>query len=88
MDPEEIRSRIKKIIHHVTNIPVTSIDDNASFQDDLDLDSLALLELGVGIDYEFKLGIEDLEKTLASITSLPASVEFVRSQLAERVATV
>lgn len=84
MNADEIRDRIKKIIHNVTNIPVDRIADNASFQDDLNLDSLALLELGVGIDYEFKLEIEDLEESLASITSLPASVEFVRGQLLER----
>ena len=86
MEPLEIRNRIKEIIHNVTNIPVVEIADDASFSDDLALDSLALLEVGVDIDYEFKLGIDDLEENLASIATLPATVDFVSRQLSSRAA--
>ncbi len=61
MNPEEIRQQIKVIIANVTGISPQEIPDNASFQDDLDLDSLSLLEVGVDVDYTFKLGLPEEE---------------------------
>jgi acyl carrier protein len=82
MDVEEIRTKIKEIISNVTNIDVDEIGDNASFVDDLQLDSLSLLEIGVDVDYEFKLGVP--EERLGELRTVGDSVALVQQVLAEK----
>lgn len=59
MEPTEIRDKIKQIIANVTSLDPGQIGDADAFVDDLDLDSLSLLEIGVDIDYEFKLNLPE-----------------------------
>ena len=47
MSSEQILTRIKEIIADVADLELTDIADNATFDKDLDLDSLSLLEIGV-----------------------------------------
>lgn len=75
LGPEEIRQKIKEIIANVTNIDPTEIADNASFIEDLSLDSLSLLEIGVDVDYEFKLGVP--EERLQELRTVQDSVDLV-----------
>ncbi len=82
MDAPEVRAKIKEIVSTVSNIPVAEIDDHASYQDDLGLDSLTLLEIGVDMDYEFKLGLP--EDQLQEIRSVQDAVDVVMACLAER----
>ena len=84
MDVEEIRAKIKEIISNVTNIGVEEIEDGASFVDDLQLDSLSLLEIGVDVDYEFKLGVP--EEKLGELRTVADSVALVQQVLAEKAA--
>jgi acyl carrier protein len=86
MQTEEIRVQIKQIISNVTSIPVDEIPDGASFRDDLDLDSLSLLEIGVDMDYEFKLGLP--EEALQGLATLPEAVSLVERRLDEKAAEV
>lgn len=85
-DDDHVRQRIKKIIFNVTRIPVERIADDAAFRQDLELDSLSLLEIGVDLDYEFQLGLEDLEQRLGDLPTVDHVVGFVRQRLAERSA--
>ena len=75
MDVVEIRTRIKEIIANVTNIDPAEIGDTASFVEDLQLDSLSLLEIGVDVDYEFKLGVP--EERLGELRTVQDSVDLV-----------
>lgn len=84
MDVEQIRSKIKDVISNVTNIDPAEIGDRASFVDDLQLDSLSLLEIGVDVDYEFKLGVP--EERLGELRTVQDAVELVQQCLAERAA--
>ncbi|MCP3963366.1 MAG: acyl carrier protein [bacterium] len=84
MDVEQIRSKIKDVISNVTNIEPGEIGDQASFIDDLQLDSLSLLEIGVDVDYEFKLGVP--EERLGELRTVQDAVELVQQCLAERAA--
>ena len=59
MEVQEIGAKIKEIIADVANLDAEEIDDQATFVEDLSLDSLSLLEIGVDIDYHFKLGVPD-----------------------------
>ncbi len=82
MDVEEIRTRIKEIISNVTGIEPQQIGDDASYVDDLQLDSLSLLEIGVDVDYEFKLGVP--EERLGEIRTVDDAVALVQEVLAAK----
>lgn len=82
MTAHEIGVKVKEIIQNVTNIPAAEIGDTASFKEELDLDSLSLLEIGVDVDYAFKLGLPDEE--LQSIDTVEQAVALVRRVLSGR----
>lgn len=82
MDVPEMKSRIKEIISNITNIDPEEIEDSASFTQDLDLDSLSLLEIGVDVDYEFQLGLP--EERMRGIDSVNQTVELVQERLREK----
>ncbi len=79
MEVEAIRTKIKEIISNVTSIDPEEIGDKASFVDDLQLDSLSLLEIGVDVDYEFKLGVP--EERLGELRTVQDSVDLVQQVL-------
>ena len=81
-----IADRIKGIIAQVANLDAAKIADDANLRTDLKLDSLSLLEIGVDVDYAFKLGIPDLENQLASLQTLPEVVALVERLLSEQAA--
>ncbi len=82
MDVSEIRATIKQITANVANIDIEEIGDEAALVDDLQLDSLSLLEIGVDIDYEFRLGVP--EEQLQELRSVQDAVDLVTRCLAER----
>ncbi|MEM8930163.1 MAG: acyl carrier protein [Acidobacteriota bacterium] len=75
MQIAEIRATIKDTISNVANIAPEDIADNAHFIDDLQLDSLSLLEIGVDIDYAFKLGVP--EERLQELRTVQETVDLV-----------
>ena len=79
MDLIEIRAKVKEIIANVTNIDPQDIADDASFVDDLQLDSLSLLEIGVDVDYEYKLGLP--EEELSQLRTVADAVNLVMRTL-------
>ena len=83
-DVVTIRTRVKEIIANVTGIPVEEIGDADHLVDDLDLDSLSLMEIGVDVDYEYRLGLP--EETLQGIRKVDDAVQLVRRQLEARTA--
>lgn len=64
MDATSIKGKIKAIIANVIARDPGEIPDRANFVDDLQLESLDLLEIAVDVDYEFKLGMPE-ERLLA-----------------------
>ena len=82
MTAREIRERVKEIIAEVADLDPKEIGDDDRFVEDLDLDSLTLLELTVDVDYEFQLKVE--EDRLKALTSIPETVALVEEILAER----
>lgn len=84
MEAIEVKAKIKEIISTVSSIPVEDIADNASYTDDLGLDSLTLLEIGVDMDYEFKLGLP--EERLQHIRSVQDAYDVVIETLGQRQA--
>ena len=76
MDEQDIRNKIKTAIAKITDIDVEDIADTASFQDDLGLDSLVLLEISVEIEMQF--GLEVNEEDLKQLQTVQDAVEFVQ----------
>lgn len=72
---ENVRVKIKEIISNVTGIAPEELADDAAFVDDLNLDSLSLLEIGVDVDYEFKLGVP--EERLQRLRTVQDAVDLV-----------
>lgn len=84
MDTVEITSRIKKIIANVAGLDAQRIADSATFRDDLNLDSLSLLEIGVDVDLAFQLNLPDERyKEIGSIPEMTALVLQHKGELAE-----
>ncbi len=79
-----IKEKIKQVIYETTNIKPEDINDTASFKDDLDLDSLTLLEIAVNIDQEF--GLDFPEEEMEQFTCVEVSAKMVMEHMTRMVA--
>ena len=84
MERTAVKDRIKRAIAKSTNLKVEQIADHASFRQDLMLDSLSLLEIGVDVDYEFRLGLPD--DRYHALDSVEQTADLVVGELAARAA--
>jgi len=84
MDIQEIKVTIKQSISRVTGIPAETISDSASYEDDLGLDSLSILEIAVDVESHYKFHASDEE--LAAIRSIEDTVDLVRRRMCAEVA--
>lgn len=78
----EIKTQIRAIISDVSGIPEREIGGDSHFVEELDLDSLAMLEMGVDIDHAFQLGLPD--EPYKELRCLNDAVELVSRHLKER----
>jgi acyl carrier protein len=81
MEAVEIRGRIKQIISNIAGLDPARIGDDDTLRDDLKLDSLSLLEIGVDVDLAFRLELPD--ERYKEVDSLPAMVSLVQQRLNE-----
>lgn len=84
MESTEIRTQIKQLIGKVAGLDPARIGDDDRLRDDLNLDSLSLLEIGVDVDLAFKLALPD--ERYKEIDSLPGMVALVQQRLGELAA--
>jgi acyl carrier protein len=59
MTPEEISAKVKELICQQLEVSPEQCKDAASFVDDLKADSLAVVELVLALEQEFKIEIPD-----------------------------
>jgi len=78
MNDHEVASKIKQIISNIAGLDATRIPDAASLRDDLKLDSLSLLEIGVDVDLAFQLNLPD--ESYKDIATIPQMVELVQQR--------
>jgi acyl carrier protein len=81
VDNAEILDKIKQIIGNIAGLDPKRIGDADSLRDDLKLDSLSLLEIGVDVDLAFKLNLPD--ERYKEIQSLPQMAALVEERLGE-----
>lgn len=84
MDKSTVTDRVREIIYRTTNIKPEGLSAQAKFKEDLDLDSLTLMEIAVNIDQEFNLDLP--EEAFDQLTCVQAIVEMIETHFAERVA--
>ena len=73
---EEIRAQLAELVNEVAGVPVEDVQLDKSFVDDLDVDSLAMVEIIVGCEDKFGVTIPDEEsKNLKTVGDAVAYIE-------------
>ncbi len=73
---EEIRSGLADIVNEVAGIPADDVQLDKSFTDDLDVDSLSMVEVVVASEEQFGVKIPDEEvKNLKTVGDAVAYIE-------------
>ena len=80
MSTDEIREAVKHSVATIANLDVREIGDDASYKEDLQLDSLTILEIAVDAEYKFQVNLS--EDDLASISTVADTVRVVQQYLA------
>lgn len=77
MTPEEIAVKVRELICEQLEVSVEQCKDAASFVDDLKADSLAVVELVLALEQEFKLEIPD--EDTEGIRTVKDAVSYIQS---------
>ena len=79
IDKSAVATRIRAIIVEKLGVEESALSNNASFSDDLGLDSLDVLETFTALEKEFSIRIadEDAEK----LTTVGAVINYVGAQM-------
>lgn len=73
---EEIRSQLADIVNEVVGLPTEDIQLDKSFTDDLDVDSLSMVEIIYAAEEKFDVSIPDEEaKNLKTVGDAVAYIE-------------
>jgi acyl carrier protein len=73
---EEIRSGLAEIVNEIAGIPTDDIQLDKSFTDDLDVDSLSMVEVVVAAEERFGVSIPDDDvKSLKTVGDAVAYIE-------------
>jgi acyl carrier protein len=80
MSTEEIRAALADIVNEVAGIPADDVQLDKSFSDDLDVDSLSMVEVVVEAEEKFGVTIPDDEvKNLKTVGDAVAYIERARA---------
>ena len=73
---EEIRADLAEIVNEIAGVPAEDVQLDKSFTDDLDIDSLSMVEVVVAAEEKFDVKIPDDEvKNLATVGDAVAFIE-------------
>jgi acyl carrier protein len=73
---EEIRTGLADIVNEITGVPAADVQLEKSFTDDLDIDSLSMVEVVVAAEEKFGVTIPDDEvKNLATVGDAVSFIE-------------
>jgi acyl carrier protein len=75
MSEQEILAAIGEIVQEATGIPAAQVVPAASFVNDLDIDSLSMVEIATMAEDKFSISIPDAE--LAKLKTVADVVDFV-----------
>ena len=73
---EEIRAQLAELVNDVAGVPVEDVQLDKSFVDDLDIDSLSMVEIAVAAQDQFGVEIPDDElKNLKTVKDVVVYVQ-------------
>ena len=81
MDQGSIDERLKRIISEQLGVDESQVTPSASFEEDLNADSLDLVELIMSLEEEF--GVEISEEDAEKIRTVGDASEYIREHAAE-----
>ena len=81
MENEEIEERVRKILSENLSVPEDDISVDSRFQEDLDADSLDLVEAVLALEEEF--GVSIPEEEMEGVKTVGEAVNLVASKLGE-----
>ncbi|WP_067708631.1 meromycolate extension acyl carrier protein AcpM [Nocardia yamanashiensis] len=79
---DEIVAGIARIVEEVTGIEVSEVTVEKSFVEDLDIDSLSLVEIAVQL--EDKYGVQIPDEDMASLRTVGDAVRYVQKMEADK----
>jgi len=74
---EEIRTDLAEIVNEITGIPADDVQLEKSFTDDLDVDSLSMVEVVVAAEEKFGVTIPDDQ--VKNLKTVGDAVSFIES---------
>jgi acyl carrier protein len=75
---EQILEGLAEIVNEITGIKTEQVVPGASFVDDLDIDSLSMVEVAVAAEEKFGVRIPD--EALAKLKTVGDAVSFIQTQ--------
>ena len=81
MDRNEVSSRLNEVLVSELGLDADKIKDDAHFEEDLDVDSLGVVELLMAIEDEFDIKIPDEEAE--SIMTVGQAIDMVNAKLGD-----
>jgi acyl carrier protein len=79
MEVEEIQERVKKILAENLSVPEDKVTPESRFQEDLDADSLDLVEAVLALEEEF--GVSIPEEEMEGVRTVGQAVQLVASKM-------
>jgi acyl carrier protein len=80
MDRDQVSARLVSVLVSELGLDATKINDEAHFEEDLDVDSLGVVELLMALEDEFDVKIPDDEAE--SIMTVGQAIDLVHGKLA------
>jgi acyl carrier protein len=76
MSPEEITAEIAAVVEEVAGVEASKVVPSASFLDDLDIDSLTMVEVVVAAEEKFGIRIPDSD--IEGLSTVADVVDYVQ----------
>jgi acyl carrier protein len=85
MNRDEVLADVKEIVYEVAGVSPDSVTPEKSFKDDLDIDSLSMVEISVAAEEKF--GIEIPDDSLKTLKTVGEVIDYVLKASPEAAVT-
>lgn len=82
MNIDQVKAQIKETVFQCAQIPADKIGDNVDLKNDLDLDSLTLLEVAITLDQTFETEFSDEE--LGEMSNLEQTARMIIERVEQK----
>lgn len=79
MTTTTIEDRVKNVIADQVGVPANGVRNDQTLRDDLNLDSLDMVEIGMGLEEEFSLEIPD-DLLVMGLTTVQAVIDLINER--------